>query len=1174
MATRVLIINRQLVFAVTLKQALEQTGSFDVHPFTTADAAFDFLREHPQDVALVDFTLPGRSGAKVIQQLRAIQSDLAVIISPRQPDADAVMDGLRLQGMIDMPFGARDIIPLIERAVEQAQQLPPGSGEPPPLSSFPPPPQTTPLDEKPPEPPPQITTKMLGDEDKFVRKQFGTTQLFSDSDEEEEQAPAQTRQLDEPPQMPPPPPSPFQTRNLREDELPPSPPPRAAQTRRFDDSEEMPRIKPLPRDSEKRDTGENEAPPSPIKPLKRDAQTRRFDDSQEMPRIKPLRRDPGQTANLNDPPPPPPPQTTPELSSLESVLQSFGFDPPTEVEDTPSVPMSNSDALRQFLATADQSTGGADQFDDVLGSIDPTDLDDSQREETPFEGLVKSMQRSDDPQRPQKLTDFTLTSGMDAVLREIARSKTAPLTDVPPAPSMMPEEPSIPAPKPKAKTKPKTTFEKLAQEEPPPPAFEESGTVGDLMLGVSDSGFRNVLSLLRGDEQDEAAPPRPERQSKPADPFADFFAPPPVQAGDTPAAAAPPRTAAPESRTDSYQFDDYLTDDEPGSATVAQVILQTALEETQLPDGFSLNQLLTDIENRLSMHKLAVKPLPSWNMDTGVFRPVSEAEIREPDFLPEEIPPGEVVSSDVLLEFDEPESYTGRTTRASLANQWVRPSVEPDEDTLFDSRFVEETTASESVRISEAAEQAAPEYLPDERIEDTARSEVIEDEGIPTGAFLLDEIAAEPVADSWHEEPEMQEGASFLAPLLKNAPPVEDMPASPAEEAEEDVWDFPAQPEWVAPEFEQPAQSVQDIDWGAVPDADDTWEDQPEEEVEEAAPDWTLPTDESAWDIAPQESAGTSPFVGDWEVPAEEAEEPTAADDWQLSPAESEWEVQPESVGELLRTSSEWELPEDDQAVPEDPYLAQLALNLTQFSLESSSEGSILTRGDEIVAYAGHLSEQDTIELRDTINNDWDANPEGARIRFITLPSSGMDYMLYSIRTDGDLTLSMIFAGTTPLRVIRQQGQRLIAALESIPEVMAEEPEPVQIVPVETPIDETQLSAYSFVWLMRNPESHITDAVAQAMMAGLSIQLRERGWKLNSLQVHEDFVYLFAGVPGETSSHEIMRDLKRRSADIAHAQDSDLTPQMLWADAYLILAPGRELQTEEILEFINFQRMA
>jgi hypothetical protein len=102
----------------------------------------------------------------------------------------------------------------------------------------------------------------------------------------------------------------------------------------------------------------------------------------------------------------------------------------------------------------------------------------------------------------------------------------------------------------------------------------------------------------------------------------------------------------------------------------------------------------------------------------------------------------------------------------------------------------------------------------------------------------------------------------------------------------------------------------------------------------------------------------------------------------------------------------------------------------------------------------------------------------------------------------------------------------------------------------------------------------LSDAVAHAMMSGLKTQLRELGWGIRTLQVHEDFVYLYAGVPGENPPHEIMRDLKRRSAEIAHAQNPDITPQMLWADAYLILTRGRELETEEILEFVNFQRMA
>jgi hypothetical protein len=232
------------------------------------------------------------------------------------------------------------------------------------------------------------------------------------------------------------------------------------------------------------------------------------------------------------------------------------------------------------------------------------------------------------------------------------------------------------------------------------------------------------------------------------------------------------------------------------------------------------------------------------------------------------------------------------------------------------------------------------------------------------------------------------------------------------------------------------------------------------------------------------------------------------------------------------------------------------------------------------------LSDEDAAELRDAVNNDWDANPQGARIRFITLPSSGKDYMLYSIHTDNELTLSMIFAGTTPLRVIRQQGQKLIAALESIPDVVVEEapaPEVVEaesapqesaLVPLAPQVDEALLNPYTYVWLLRDAEGQLTEAVAQSIMSGLRIQLRESGWSIRTLQVHEDFVYLYAGVPGETPPHEIMRDLKRRSAEIAHAQNSDITPQMLWADAYLILTPGRELETEEILEFVNFQRMA
>ena len=83
------------------------------------------------------------------------------------------------------------------------------------------------------------------------------------------------------------------------------------------------------------------------------------------------------------------------------------------------------------------------------------------------------------------------------------------------------------------------------------------------------------------------------------------------------------------------------------------------------------------------------------------------------------------------------------------------------------------------------------------------------------------------------------------------------------------------------------------------------------------------------------------------------------------------------------------------------------------------------------------MPEEEIEELRGTIADDWDAAVNEVRIRFITAQGSGKDYMLYSRRTEDDFTLSLIFAGTTPLRDIRRQGQRLVDALATVPEAPA-----------------------------------------------------------------------------------------------------------------------------------------
>ncbi|HEX2905723.1 MAG TPA: response regulator, partial [Phototrophicaceae bacterium] len=409
MATRVLILHRQLVFAVTIKQALEQTGLFDVHPFTTPDAAYDYLRDHPQDVALVDFTLPGQPGAQVVRQLRALQPDLAIVITPNQPEAVL----LSVQGGIDMPFTARDFIPVIQQAVAQT------GGEPP--------------------APTMPQTKRAAEN--------------------------RTRLLDEPP---PGPPQPF-----GEDAPPPVTP---GQTRIFDDEPEKPAARPAPQ------TRQLDDPPAPTRKLAADP-------------ADPPARPVAQTRKLDDVPPPP--VDLPEFSTLDRVLKSFDFEPLAGEEDTPPVPQRDSGAVRQYLATA--SDAEPQTFDEVLGAIEaqPPTTGKPERH-TDFDDLVASLRGSAPhtplPERQQQSLDFILTSGMDAVLKEIENAKTGAPPPQPPAP------------------KSRSTFEKLAQEEPPMPPLEESGTVSDLIVGIGDRNFRNVLALLRGEEVEDS---RTNRDSAP-----------------------------------------------------------------------------------------------------------------------------------------------------------------------------------------------------------------------------------------------------------------------------------------------------------------------------------------------------------------------------------------------------------------------------------------------------------------------------------------------------------------------------------------------------------------------------------------------------------------------------------------------------------------------------------
>jgi REP element-mobilizing transposase RayT len=109
--------------------------------------------------------------------------------------------------------------------------------------------------------------------------------------------------------------------------------------------------------------------------------------------------------------------------------------------------------------------------------------------------------------------------------------------------------------------------------------------------------------------------------------------------------------------------------------------------------------------------------------------------------------------------------------------------------------------------------------------------------------------------------------------------------------------------------------------------------------------------------------------------------------------------------------------------------------------------------------------------------------------------------------------------------------------------------------------------------MLRDPNILLTRPVAQAIVSGVHVQLLERGWRVREIRAADEYVYLLADIPHDAAPYTVIRDLKRRSAQIAHATHAALDPATLWAEGYLIVTPGRRLEIDEIRQFVQFERM-
>ncbi len=267
-------------------------------------------------------------------------------------------------------------------------------------------------------------------------------------------------------------------------------------------------------------------------------------------------------------------------------------------------------------------------------------------------------------------------------------------------------------------------------------------------------------------------------------------------------------------------------------------------------------------------------------------------------------------------------------------------------------------------------------------------------------------------------------------------------------------------------------------------------------------------------------------------------------------------------------------LPLSSQA--DDPFLAQLAVRMTQTMTDLAATATLLTRANRIVAFSGEMSLADLRALRGYIQDDWTAQRDHSRIRFIKLPA-GADYMLYSRGTVAGFTLTMIFAGDKQLREIRRQADRMLNALANVP--AAAPASPAADAPpaaADSPATAAAPAAdshqpFAFVWLLADATRRLPKNVAQQLVFWLEVQLNKLNWKIHRLDVHQDFISLYADVPGETTPETLIHTVMENSRQIACAEDVTL-PKKLWADAYLVLQPGREMSERELQRFLQFAR--
>ncbi|MBZ0318223.1 MAG: response regulator [Anaerolineae bacterium] len=311
-------------------------------------------------------------------------------------------------------------------------------------------------------------------------------------------------------------------------------------------------------------------------------------------------------------------------------------------------------------------------------------------------------------------------------------------------------------------------------------------------------------------------------------------------------------------------------------------------------------------------------------------------------------------------------------------------------------------------------------------------------------------------------------------------------------------------------------------------------------------------------------------------------------------------------------TLPETELLRVDEAAVEEmlgemDVIARAALQLTQLSLENSALGILLTHHDYPVGRTGNFSSDIWHEIVQAVLMAWHREGENnTRMRYLHLEGYGQ-CLLFSVRSVDDLTLTLVFSGDLPVRMIRKQVAQLTEALMLIPEKTTHTDEvhvpapPEMVEQAATIIEEdvptqhsrpTDLKApaglrdvkpspnvrepgsyagFACLWLLQAPNIRLVD-YSEPLGYWLQKVASEQDWDFVDVMVGEFWVNVHIEIPVKAQPAEMMDILMgETNRYLLEALGQD--PQVygsVWASSYSITAPGRLLEPQAIERFIRY----